>query len=175
MSWCAVPGPSARVVIAVDPGVHRSGVAVLARGRLHAAALVEGSAGAQPRELDALLGEYASEGDGALVVEMPQVYQDRREGNRRQDLVSLAVVVGAWEGEAVRRGWPVTRLLPARWKGQVPKEVTHDRARAVLDADEKAVLARHLARIKTHLRHNVLDAVALLLVHVRRVRMRARG
>jgi hypothetical protein len=159
----------------VDPGVHCSGVAVLSGGRLLRAALVEGPAGEQPLALDALLGEHAGARDGALVVEVPQVYQDRRGPNRRQDLVDLALVAGAWEGEAARRGWTADRVLPAAWKGQVPKGVVAERVRASLSPEERDALDADIARVRRTLRHNVLDAVAIALVHSGRLRMRARG
>jgi hypothetical protein len=55
-------------------------------------------------------------------------------------------------------------VLPAQWKGQVPKAVHHKRVRATLMTDEQVVSDVYLDTIKPALRHNVWDAIGLGLV-----------
>jgi hypothetical protein len=55
---------------------------------------------------------------------------------------------------------------PSAWKGQVPKSVHHARILAALSYEEQS----RIPKLPTSKLHNVLDAVALGLFHVGRVK-----
>lgn len=160
------------VTVAVDPGKVRSGLAVLVDGQLAAARLVPGAGRDQPAASP--LRELCAGHSGVLVVEVPQVYDPSKSPARARDLVDLAVVAGAWTGYGAGLGLTVREVNPARWKGQLPKHVTAERARAVLTTEERDLLDAELSRVRRSLRHNVLDAVALVLVEAGRLKLRGR-
>jgi len=71
------------------------------------------------------LGSDVSLAFTAAAIEMPDVtYTGRTNAARRQDLVLLAAVAGAWKGSI-----PNSHLtLPFDWKGTVPKHIPQCRA-----------------------------------------------
>lgn len=72
--------------------------------------------------------------DEDLFVELPQVYRQRNQKGDPNDLIAVAVTVGALKGR-----WKSTTLvLPRTWKGNVPKKVTEERAKKALSAEELA-------------------------------------
>lgn len=86
-----------------------------------------------------------------LVIEKPQIYQGRKQKGDPNDLIDLAMVVGAWRHEH-----PYTELVkPRQWKGQVPKAVMTKRILSKLTDAELAVLGD----LKSN--HNVVDAVGI--------------
>ncbi len=98
---------------------------------------------------------------GTLVVERMETYGPRHQKGSQADLHELTGVTGA-----LAYALPaVTNVdyLPKQWKGQVPKEIHHERARRVLSELEGQLLAQRLASIPTSYRHNAMDAVALAL------------
>lgn len=102
-----------------------------------------------------------------LVIELPQVYKSSHQVGSKtrtdpQDLIELAAVVG---GITADLDVETTVMLPFEWKGQVPKEIMHDRARKRLSAEELAVISLPRASLA----HNVWDAVSLFLKHVGRL------
>ena len=67
---------------------------------------------------------------------------------------------------------PKTQILeftPGKWKGQVPKEIHHQRVWETLGLEEKLDLERMLGKVPKTYRGDVLDGVALLLWHYRRL------
>jgi Holliday junction resolvasome RuvABC endonuclease subunit len=96
-----------------------------------------------------------------LVTELPQVYTRTRSKGDPNDLISLALFVGALAFYAGRGGYKLYK--PAEWKGQVTKEITELRAKKRLTSDELAKIELPSAK---SLAHNVWDAVALGLVHL---------
>ncbi len=101
-----------------------------------------------------------------LTIENPEVYS----GNRQVDpnnLVTLGRKVGELLG--VYRayyhllGIPLSYdiVLPKQWKGQVPKEIHHDRELPKLDGTEKRVLLSAMRSVSEGKRHNIKDAVCL--------------
>jgi hypothetical protein len=150
----------APATLAVDPGLHGCGVALFRRSDLVEATYVAGQDEGQRAEiwLAMVVAVRAFVGGRDLshfVVELPQVYIQARQKGDPNDLIHLAAVVGglcmAFEKSSQRI------YLPAEWKGQVPKDIVHARARARLS---EAELGRITCRKKS-LMHNVLDAVAL--------------
>ena len=148
------------MLVAVDPGVHACGVAVFRDTKLERAAYVESGGG--PLQLrDAVKHWLALTEPARLVVEKPQVYQARLQKGDPNDLIDLAVVVGTMltilpDSETV---------LPARWKGQVPKEIMNVRVMSKLAPAEEARVSWPKAR----LRHNVIDAIGIGLWAVGRL------
>ena len=140
-------------LLAVDPGVHASGWALLA-GSGPPALVACGLHRVDP----SLFDEWPVSID-VLAIEVPQVYRAGRSRGDPSDLVDLAIAAGR-AIEAVGAG-EVRRLRPAEWKGQTPKAICHRRARALLGPDELGRLELCLAPVARPLRHNVLDAVAL--------------
>ena len=105
---------------------------------------------------------------GELVIELPQVYDPKHQRNGKDksdpnDLIQLAATVGAIVGTL---DLATTVYLPAEWKGQVPKEIMHERARKRLSEIELGAVEKGLPR--AGLAHNVWDSVAMFLKHVER-------
>lgn len=101
-----------------------------------------------------------------LVIEVPQVYPGGRGKGNPNDLIDLSCVAG---GVMALAGGRVTYYLPAQWKGQVPKEICHARMFEALTDVEKTAIK--LCR-PAGLMHNVYDAVALGLAHLRKKGLR---
>ena len=171
-------------LLAIDPGVRGCGVALFRGGRLQ----VAGFAGHTNKEsLDDkhtrasvinTVADVVRECLGGvpismLAIEMPRVHDKKHQvGGKSKvdpnDIVKLATVVGALIHEFSEA--TTTVYLPHEWKGQLPKDICHDRAMGRLDDEERANLAR-VVEGKISKKHllDVLDAVALGLHHVRRL------
>lgn len=171
-----------RWFIAVDPGVRGCGVAIFKNQHLHHASYVRNPASATERCLPILWNEMAwrmkmfreewlQTDDFALIVELPQVY--RKSKGDPNDLLSLAAIVGALTvsmspsfAEAYR---------PARWKGQVPKDIMIRRIKELIKPEEWEVIrlpewTHKLKQDKEHrLAHNVYDAIGIGMYHVGRL------
>jgi hypothetical protein len=104
-----------------------------------------------------------------FVIERPQVYARDKSKGDPADLVEVALAAGAWAREAARLGFAVELVAPATWKGQLPKPVCHERARAVLSPAE---LERIPRVAKTRGGTDMWDAITLALVSATRLRMR---
>jgi hypothetical protein len=173
----------ARFVVAIDPGIRGCGAAAGVDGQIVASGYVIGEpvtkvkrAGAWVimakqviRWVDDLSLKQRFFTEGELVIELPQVYQGSHQrgqkvGTNPGDLIELSAVVGAVTYAFSR---PTTVYLPCEWKGQVPKDIMHDRARGRLSPGELAIIKKALPR--DSLSHNVWDAVAMLLKHVGRL------
>ena len=77
-----------------------------------------------------------------VVVEKPEIYQQRFWKGDPRDLIDLAMVVGGiiWSAPC-----SVKTVYPKEWKGQVPKYVTDARALGKLTSVEKKVLSNPTA------------------------------
>lgn len=157
-------------MVAVDPGIHWCGVSIWEKARLRCALLVKhdsGEAGCHAaipmahaiRDVLTQVGLLPH----TLVVEMPQVYVRERSKGDPNDLVDLAAVAGAVMYAVGAQD--VVIYKPAEWKGQVPKDITHARALAKLNSLEQQTI---LTCRPAGLMHNVLDAVALGLAHLKK-------
>jgi hypothetical protein len=113
-----------------------------------------------------------------VVIEQPFVYP-RGQTKNPNDVITLALNAGEWGG--LYRQWAdVKYVLPFKWKGSVPKRISHvrilgklsDRERTVVDtamALGRSCAPKALGRpIARSLQHNVLDAVGLGLFAVSR-------
>lgn len=156
----------------VDPGLRACGVALFRGGHLVAAGFPTGAkdtdtdnsagrASTWSAMASAVAGWCADRGEiSALTIEFPQVRRSEhqraeKKGTDPNDLVMLAAVVGAICDRF--RGIDVRTYLPEQWKGQVPKDIHHARAKTRLNSEE-IVLIPKLPKSKLH---NVMDAIAM--------------
>lgn len=159
--------------VSLDPGLHHFGVALWSfSGELVKARLITSRA-KTPNGLEtgtivanALNLELFDSYGIDVVCEIPQVYtRDKSKGNPNT-LVELACAGSFVLGRL--KGTPHT-VLPAEWKGQLPKEVVEERCKIHLSKEEKE---RILLPIKS-LRHNVWDAIGIGLFFLeKRVKIR---
>jgi hypothetical protein len=156
------------VIVAVDPGIDIGcGVALFDEGgELLAARFV-------PRRGETTLLQLAVDVRGlviviggtratsALVVEKPQVYAlGKGSKGDPAGLIDLALFVGMLAGK-LPHGLLVLPQ-PAEWKKQLPKAISHRRARWQLSPEERARIEK---RRGERTQGDVLDAVALGLWH----------
>ena len=125
---------AARNILAIDPGLNACGVATMTRGAGVVAKTIRPKGrGLLPRIeqiLDALPAQPVPFGPhpwDLLVIELPQIYQRGKQEGDPNDLIKLAVLVGAitTRVDALKILLP----LPAEWKKQVPKKIHHQRIR----------------------------------------------
>lgn len=159
-----------RTVIAIDPSLTATGVAVLGESKIVHAAFCrcsnDGSLAerisAMSDAVDAALLVHADlQPPGLVVIERPRVNTVTHGGKADpDDLIKLAILVGALAMRWKKAGFDVRMVQPAEWKGQVPKEITMQRVMSALSQEEtKAV---HLPFAQS-LHHNVWDAVGIAL------------
>ncbi len=147
-------------LMAVDPGVKSMGVACFSRDNKLLWVELE-----RADSLYEMLGNVSGYvyKNVHTVVERPQVY--RHGPGDPNDLISLALVAGAWGGSADRTGL-IEFVLPRQWKGNVPKDIHQPKILASLDPDERQLVEG--IRPKS-LRHNVIDAVGIGLWKLGRI------
>lgn len=157
------------MLLSIDPGVHDVGMAVWSDDGLHWAGFVQQPSGVNkdPRnivsavehKLSALRLDWVL---FDLVIEKPQVYVRTRSKGDPNDLIDLALVVGAFFQRASGK---VTTVLPAAWKGQVPKPIMGARILAKLNDEERArIEAGPLKKM-----HNAIDAIGIGLHYLKRL------
>jgi hypothetical protein len=83
---------------------------------------------------------------------------------RKNDIIRLAVAAGRIMGSRKCKF-----VSPSEWKGQLPKKVQHTRMREVMDWNELETLDKVLSRTQRQSHPEILDAVALGLVHLGRL------
>lgn len=93
-----------------------------------------------------------------IVVERPQVYVRERSEGDPNDLVLIALIGGMLAG-AVQSPAGIDFVLPATWKGQVPKAIHHKRLWKRLALKEQVIV--EAGALPKSLAHNCYDAVAL--------------
>lgn len=104
------------------------------------------------------------------IIERPQVYRSSKSKGDPNDLITLAIGVGQMKERLESCGATVELVLPATWKGQIPKDIHHRRILGLLAPTEKTRLDACLSGVAAGIRHNVLDAVGLGLWFLRRGR-----
>ncbi len=173
------------LVVAVDPGVHACGVAVLSNnsGALRAAGYVRAKVGG-PCDLATAVRAFVNStlsihdklafGSVALlVVEKPKIYPGTPHVDAN-DLIDLAAVVGALlvaiPADEVRTPHP------QEWKGQIPKPKRSTDPYIVEERNREKLTPEEVERIEypraKGLRHNVTDAVGIGLWALRREALR---
>ena len=79
----------------------------------------------------------------SVVIEVPQVYAASKSKGDPNDLIGVAVCVGAW---ATLFPFASVRLVkPRDWKGQVPKAIDHRRMLERLSPDERSRIRSNTA------------------------------
>src|SRR3989338_1003307 len=142
---------SYKEILAIDPGLHATGWAVLSdkTGALLDCGMVRPFAQvSQTHSIAELRSKILkiweqrvgfSKNPAVLAVEMPQIYQQKLLKGDPNDLLPLSVMSGLlWASFSPNRCY---LPRPATWKGQVPKEIIQERIVASLDARGKTVLA----------------------------------
>ena len=160
------------MLVALDPGLNRSGLALFQDGELVFADAVKISARGDVVSRAARMGAKIVNVvhvedflDAELIVELPQIYQ--REGGKSKGspnlLIPLAVVCGAVAVSFV----DVHSVLPSAWKGQVPKQ-TRTGSNPVADRVVARLTALERQHIAAKAPHDVYDAVGIGLWHLGR-------
>lgn len=98
-------------------------------------------------------------------IERPQVYREAHWKGDPNDLIDVAIVVGALASQATGN---VVLVRPHDWKGNVPKTIHNARIKRALDPAERDTLKACGA--PAGLLHNVVDAVGLGLHALGRLR-----
>jgi hypothetical protein len=158
------------MILSIDPGLHACGLSVWSHdlsNPLLWAGLVKNSGAHRRTMVDSvdaklyeLYGTYRK--IDQLAVEVPQVYIASRSKGDPNDLIQLALVVGAFEQ------WfsgAVFMYKPADWKGQVPKPIMEARILKRLSDDEK----NKIEKAPKSLMHNTIDSCGIGLHHLKRL------
>lgn len=148
----------AEILLAVDPGVDASGWAVFIKGQLVSCGFDDNAV---------VVGRFVSGVSATLVIERPQA-DGRLKGVDPQDVLDLSLAVGVFLGAARALGLGVAAYQPREWKGQLPKEVTTERAKRLLAPYELTRIPK-LTKKKIH---NTWDAIALGLFALKRKRQK---
>ena len=143
-------------MLAIDPGINGCGVAEFDNGVLGCAYYVPATERAQAYssrrayDMAAKVMAYRRESSPLVEgwVEWPQVYRAGRSKGDPNDLLLVAGVAGALGFNSV---------LPAEWKGQLPKEVVMQRVKAALSYYELGCVELPAKSLQ----HNVWDAIGI--------------
>jgi len=165
-------------ILAFDPGLRCSGMAIFQEGRLEWVGMAKPYQNDMPRDieganlmasciLDCLSNEQLDLiSRNRLVYEKPQVYDFGGDVDP-DDVMQLAYVNGAVGRTLNPKN--MTGLFAREWKGQVPKDVSHRQAIGKLDADETRLVNKAEETHQSSLMHNLKDAVAIGLSYYRRI------
>ena len=153
------------MIIAVDPGSKRAGLAVYDDHELTSAWLVKGDSWYDTARAayDSLEGRYPAMflPHAEFVLERPQIYPEAPFD--QNDLVTIAMMVASLQGYL--QSYRVIEYLPKQWKGQVPKEIMFERIWEKLSLEERSRV--ELPRNKKH-QLDVKDAIGLGRHHLER-------
>ena len=95
------------------------------------------------------------------IIELPQVYRPSGSPAPPDDIVTLAVRVGQYKERLEARGAKVQLVKPASWKGQVKKDVHHQRIFAKLTQIERTAARECLKGVTEKQAEDVWDAIGL--------------
>lgn len=91
-----------------------------------------------------------------VLIECPKLRPNEK---NPQAILTLAVRAGEWGG--VYRAQHPEYLTPNDWKGSTPKDISHARILAALDAKEQGIVDRAGKGMAPGKRHNMMDAVGI--------------
>ena len=154
------------VVVAIDPGVRKGGIAIYVNGVLVHACTVHGKT---PQDwVDQTIAEVLRlqvDGPWSITWVIEKMVHRDQADQKFEDLerveASVYRLVDVIRSRSPLRG-KVVRLKPEKWKRQVPKPICHKRTRDILHAEEKATIQDQ--------GHDALDAVGMGLVYVGRAK-----
>lgn len=150
-------------LISIDPGRAGLGWASFVDDRLYSVGLIACHEGlVLAAEILANIMKVRPE---AVVIEVPQVYQQRQQKGDPNDLIDVAVIAGIAAGAAAPFVEPQL-VRPHKWKGNRPKALDNTYTFSLLSPEEKAVVDG-CDVLKSKL-HNVIDAVGLGLWKLKR-------
>lgn len=143
------------VLIAIDPG-RVLGIAVF-RNTI----LLDIGVMTAPRIRDlhyGLFQFFKRHEPAAAIIEVPQVYRQRKQKGDPNDLIDVAVVAGV--AGAVAAPWCEPLFIkPHIWKGSRPKDVDNEYTLKCLNDIERAIVDRAgLGKTKGH---NAIDAIGI--------------
>lgn len=151
------------ILLAADPGKHFTALAVWVVGntvrsfvRADLVGVKDNPAEARRMMAQAVARHTRGDVDAHLFCELPQSYALAQQKGSQNDLIEVAVSVGALVG-ATGEHAKVSLVTPAEWKGQLPKDVHHARIAKQITSTMRACVEAY----PKHLQHNVLDAIAL--------------
>lgn len=161
-------------VMGIDPGRQALSWSFFVHKELVGAGLVRSKEGLPLGQQALHFSEQLPPGAHICIVERMFQYpsHSRKDSRQRQDalandLLDLQAIAGIVAG---RTGAERIHYLTAHeWKGTVPKEVTKHRVEKALQPWELAVYAESLLKVPGGLRHNVIDAIGLVLRYLRRM------
>lgn len=135
-------------IVFIDPGKHDISIAVFQGGYFITAEFFRGGSCAKHRRVLAYSPDI-------VVCEKPQVYQGAKNTKDANpaDLIDLAVSVGACMSAAPR----AYSVAPNHWKGQVPKNIHHERYEPRLTPAMRSCINV----VAPGLQHNVRDAICM--------------
>ena len=155
-------------ILAIDPGISATGWAIMIDKRLEACGLLRADDLNMVESIQKLCYDLnlvwekhmsGTKPPEYMVIEKPQVYQQRLSKGDPNDLIPLAIIGGAaW---ITMKPKHVSFPLPRQWKGQVPKKVLFERVFKDLSKREENILKEDSELVPANLRHNVYDAVCL--------------
>jgi len=155
-------------LVSIDPGLKGCGMALWKGGLLQKALYVPNVPGGDFQEMQGRIVQLLPgfpvkiSRDFLLAIELPQVYVTSRAKGDPNDLINLAVLVGA-----LAQTFREPQLFkPFEWKRNTPKPVMEGRILKRLSASEKT---RIVLPIKS-LAHNVIDAIGIGLHALGRLR-----
>ena len=150
------------MIISLDPGVKKAGVAVFHDKKLTEAWLAHGKNWQDTAQnvKSHFIACYSAE----LVMEKPQVYVQSKLKGDPDDLIGLALMAGCVAGMLSAGVKSVYLYFPRQWKGQVPKNIMTARTKEKLSDEERS----RVDLPAKYLQHNVWDAVGIGLYHLKR-------
>lgn len=153
-------------MISVDPGLTGTGIALWENRELVSATiLTTAEARLEDRIFDlAWQVREAARLCDVAVVERQQTYGGRARRGDANDLLDLAMLVGAIT-YACEEYATVELVAPSRWKGNTPKQVTANQVDLKLSSEE---LSRVMFPKSKKLRADVYDAIGIGLWKIRR-------
>ena len=158
------------MLISVDPGKKHAAAAVWSSGGLLRGAVYvtgKGAVNTGDSLVEGLESYFPDNYVLEIAIECMQVYTPGKSKGDPNDLIQVAIMVGAFCG-FIGAHSPPTIYPPADWKGQAPKGVMQERILEVLSIEERENLGKGLTGHSTK-DHNIYDAVGIGLFHLRRI------
>jgi hypothetical protein len=144
-------------LLSIDPGKHHYAWAWWLSGKLQDC----GRTGNDWERCQGLVQELYGVIFDTCVIELPQVYQQRKWKGDPNDLIQVALTVGAL-GAWIQMHSPaeVKLVRPHTWKGSVPKDIMGNRILSKLETREEKIVKLAGAGLGNK-KHDVVDAVGI--------------